>query len=330
MRRRIQNHQPNLFQLSGLKYHQGEYLRIMSSTLSHDLEPKLIPGTVTVVGPGIRRIVANNPGPHTFTGTNTYIVGYNDVAVIDPGPRDESHLEKLLDALSGERVSHVLITHTHRDHSPLTRELAHAKSAQIFGMPISESRPERSTEGIESTHDIDFNPDVKIQDGDLICGPNWKLEAIHTPGHAENHVCFSLVDTDTLFSGDHVMGWSTTMIAPPDGHMASYFSSLDRLSARGDTLYLPGHGREVTSPGDYVRALGAHRRARETSIRSQLKQGPADAIKIAQAIYPNLEPKLMRAAALTTLAHLVHLQEQGIAESSNTPQIDEMFWLIGP
>ena len=282
-------------------------------------------GVIEEVAPGVRRLVAGNQGPYTFTGTNSYIIGEGRVAVIDPGPDDAAHLARLVEALTGETVSHILVTHTHLDHVPLASPLARRTGAEVIGFAGPAGRPGAGEGGIGAGPDAVFAPHVRLGHGDAVAGPGWTLRALHTPGHAPDHLCFALEGTGILFSGDHVMGWSTSVVAPPGGEMGAYLASLDLLAGREDTLYLPGHGAPVRSPGEYVGALARHRMEREAGVRAALGAGPASAREIAGRVYAGLEPRLMRAARLTTLAHLIHLADNGEAEASGDVNIDTTF-----
>lgn len=302
----------------------------MSEPLKFDLRRSVRPGVVEEIAPLVRRVAAANQTPYTFTGTNTYIVGEGTVAVIDPGPADEAHLERLVSALAGRTVSHILVTHTHRDHSPLAGPLARETGAPVlaFGRHAP-ARPELAASGTEAGGDTAFAPDAELGHGDTVSGPGWTLEALHTPGHTTNHLCFALQGTGALFSGDHVMGWSTTMVAPPDGDMASYLASLAQLGARDDRIYWPGHGGAIEIPRRYVRALAQHRETREAAILTRLRGGPADAATIAGEVYSGLAAELMRPAMLTTLAHLIHLVEQGHASAEGALSFATVFRAAG-
>ena len=219
--------------------------------------------TVTQVSPLVRRIVCDNPGPFTFTGTCTYIVGRGAVAIIDPGPENDAHLAALLDAVKGERVRHIVLTHTHRDHSPAARALAERTGADIVGCAPYVAKP-GAPSGLDSAHDTDYAPARILGDGDLLEGDGFTLEAIATPGHASNHLAFALREENALFSGDHVMAWSTSIVAPPDGSMTDYMASLDKLRARSEAIYWPGHGGPVTDPAALpARALASPPAARD-------------------------------------------------------------------
>ena len=263
-------------------------------------------GRLEPVAPGIRRIVAKNPGPFTFKGTGTYVVGEGEVAVIDPGPELEEHVAALLASLAEEQVTHILVTHTHRDHSPAAKALKAATGAPTYGFgPHAGGR--RGEAGVEEGGDWDFAPDVVVRDGEPVAGGKWRFEAVHTPGHTSNHLCFALPNSGILFSGDHVMGWSTSVIAPPDGDMAAYMASLDKLLARQDAVYWPTHGPAITEPQRHVRAFIAHRREREAGIIDCLKAGVEATDKIVEHLYAGLNPALRGAAARSVLAHLIDL-----------------------
>src|SRR5215472_9233263 len=266
-------------------------------------------GTIERVAPGVRRIVANNPGPFTFRGTGTYVVGEGEVAVIDPGPDLAEHVEALLAGLKGERITHLLITHTHRDHSPAAAAVKAATGAPTYG--FGPHGGTRGIPGIEEGGDWDFAPDIVVKDGNQIIGSGWRFEAVHTPGHTSNHLCFALSDQGILFSGDHVMGWSTSVIAPPDGNMAAYMGSLDKLLVRNDTVYWPTHGPAITEPKEHVRAFIAHRREREAGVIACLEAGIGQIDAMVERLYIGLNPELNRAAGRSLLAHLIDLIGRG-------------------
>ena len=281
-------------------------------------------GRLEPVAPGIRRIVARNPGPFTFRGTGTYVVGDGEVAVIDPGPDLPEHVEALVAGLAGERVTHILVTHTHRDHSPAAAALKAATGAPTYGFgPHAGGR--RGEPGVEEGGDWDFAPDVTLRDGETIAGRGWRFEAVHTPGHTSNHLCFALPDSGVLFSGDHVMGWSTSVISPPDGEMTAYMASLDKLLERRDAVYWPTHGPAITEPHAHVRAFIAHRREREDGILDCLSAGIERIDAIVERLYLDLPPGLRRAAGRSVLAHLIDLVGRGIAESDGPPALDTSF-----
>ncbi|HEV2867287.1 MAG TPA: MBL fold metallo-hydrolase [Allosphingosinicella sp.] len=267
-------------------------------------------GLVEQVHPLVRRLLAGNPSPFTFTGTQTYIVGTGEIAVIDPGPDLPEHVQAILAATVGERVSAIVCTHTHRDHSPASRALAAATGAPIVGcaaLAIEDDGP-RS----DAAFDFDYAPDRVVEDGEPIKGEGWALEAVATPGHTSNHLCFALAGTGILFTGDHVMGWSTTVVSPPDGDMSEYMRSLDLLLGREDRLYLPAHGPPVEQPQAHVRALVEHRRMRERQILSHLDQGEGRIAAMVEGMYADVDPRLHPAAGRSVLAHLVDLERRGL------------------
>jgi glyoxylase-like metal-dependent hydrolase (beta-lactamase superfamily II) len=269
------------------------------------------PRAVTRLSPMVRRLVAPNASPFTFNGTCTYIVGEGKVAIVDPGPEDDTHLSALLDAVKGEQVDAILITHTHRDHSPGAKKLRAATGGRVIGAAPFVARGDGSA-GLDSAHDRDYSPDGILVDGERWRGAGYTIEAIATPGHCSNHLCFALLEEGALFSGDHVMAWSTSVVAPRDGSMRAYMDSLDKLRGRAETVYWPGHGGPVVEPQRYVRALIHHRRQREASILNGLKDGPQTIPALVAKVYVGLSPSLTRAAGLSTLAHLEDLAERGL------------------
>lgn len=267
-------------------------------------------GRLEPVSPLIRRILADNPGPFTFLGTGTYVVGHGRVAVIDPGPDLPEHVAALLAALRGETVSHILITHTHIDHSPAAAALKAATGAPTYGF----GPHGRHGETGESGADLAFTPDHRLTDGDRVEGPGWRLEALYTPGHASNHLCFALAGEQALFSGDQVMGWSTTVVSPPDGDMAAYMRSLERLRQRDDRIFWPTHGGPIRDPRRHLDALIQHRMARRAAVLAALTARPAKPIDLVDAVYTGLDPRLRAAAAESLRAHLIELVQAGEAE----------------
>ena len=265
-------------------------------------------GSVERLGPRVRRLLAPNPSPFTYTGTQTYIVGTGEVAVIDPGPDLPEHVEALVAALAGERVAAILCTHTHRDHSPASRALKAATGGPIVGcapLSLDDSGP-RADEAFDSA----YRPDQVLTDGARIADDGWTLEAVATPGHTSNHLCLALAEEGALFTGDHVMGWSTTVVAPPDGDMADYMASLDRLLGRDDRIYYPAHGPAVENPADHVRRLIEHRRMRERQILGQLERGEGRIPAMVAEMYADVDPRLFPAAGRSVLAHLVDLERR--------------------
>jgi glyoxylase-like metal-dependent hydrolase (beta-lactamase superfamily II) len=285
-------------------------------------------GRLEPVAPGIRRIVARNPGPFTFRGTGTYVVGEGKVAVIDPGPDLPEHIEALLMDLAGEDITHILVTHTHRDHSPAAAAVKEATGAPTYGFgPHAGGR--RGEAAVEEGGDWDFVPDIVVKDGDTIDGDGWHFEAVHTPGHTSNHLCFALPEQNILFSGDHVMGWSTSVIAPPDGDMAAYMASLDKLLGRSDSVYWPTHGPAITEPHTHVRAFIAHRREREAGILACLHDGIGRIDQMVERLYVGLAPSLHRAAGRSVLAHLVELSARGVVASEGGANLHATYRLAG-
>jgi glyoxylase-like metal-dependent hydrolase (beta-lactamase superfamily II) len=276
------------------------------------------------VSPLIRRVVADNPGPFTFTGTGTYLIGLGEVAVIDPGPALPAHLDALLAAVQGERVTQILVTHTHADHSPLARPFALATGAPIAAAapPAPRSGPEAR---IEEDEDAGFAPDQILQGGEILSGPGWTIEALATPGHASNHLAFALLEENALFSGDHIMGWSTTVVAPPDGDMSAYYDSLERVAARDFTTLWPTHGPPITDPAPFIAAYKAHRLAREGQILEHLAAGPASAAELVPGVYAAVDHRLWPAASQSLLAHLIHLRRTGAVESDGAPDARARF-----
>jgi glyoxylase-like metal-dependent hydrolase (beta-lactamase superfamily II) len=302
----------------------------MSEDIPFNRTLKLGPGVIDHVAPGVRRILVDNPGPFTFTGTLSYIIGRGSIAIIDPGPVDARHTAALLNAVRGETVTHIIITHTHRDHSPGAAPLKEITGGLTVGEgPHRSSRPLfiGETERLDTGGDADFVPDHRVADGDAIVGEGWALEAIATPGHTANHMAFALSGTDMLFCGDHVMGWSTSIVAPPDGSMRDYMASLDRLAARPETVYLPGHGDVIRNAPQFVARYIAHRRGREASILHRLDKGESDIPGLVRAIYIGLNPRLSGAAALSTFAHLEDLMARGLVATDGAPSISGRYRL---
>ena len=290
-------------------------------------------GVVEEVVPGVRRIVCNNPSPFTFTGTVSYIVGRGKVAIIDPGPDNEVHANALLEAVRGETVSHILVTHTHKDHSPNTPRIKAATGATVYAEgPHRASRPRYESEKAttESGADRDFVPDEVVRDGDVITGEGFALEAVFTPGHTANHVAFAWPERKLTFVGDHVMGWSTSIVAPPDGSMVDYMASLERLTRRGEQLYFSGHGPEIPDAVRYVKFLIRHRKAREDSILYRLAKGEADIPTIVRASYIGIDPRLIGAAGYSVLAHLEDLVARNVVATDGDPTIDGTYRLVAP
>lgn len=267
------------------------------------------PGQPVALSPRVARVLAPNPSPFTFTGTQTHLVGTSDLAIIDPGPDSPEHLAALLAAIAGRPVRAILVTHTHRDHSPLARALAAETGAPIIGCaPLVLDMGGRA----DAAFDTDYAPDHILAEGDEVQGAGWTLAAIATPGHTSNHLAFALHEEQALFSGDHVMGWSTTVVAPPDGDMGAFMASLEKLLAREDRLYYPAHGEPVENPQRYVRHLLGHRQLRERQIAGQLDQGVAEVPVMVRALYAGINPQLERAAQASVLAHLLDMEKRGL------------------
>lgn len=272
-------------------------------------------GRVERVAPGVRRLLAGNPSPFTYTGTQTYIVGEGDIGVIDPGPDLPDHVAAILAATRGERIAAILCTHTHRDHSPASRPLAAASGAPIVGcapLALEDDGPRA-----DAAFDFDYAPGRVLGDGETLEADGWALAAVATPGHTSNHLCFALGGTGALFTGDHVMGWSTTVVSPPDGDMTLYMESLDLLLARDDRVYFPAHGPAVTAPKEHVRALIEHRRQRERQILAELERGEGRIAYMVETIYAEIDPRLHPAAGRSVLAHLVDLKRRGLVRNES-------------
>jgi glyoxylase-like metal-dependent hydrolase (beta-lactamase superfamily II) len=286
-------------------------------------------GRCDQLSPLIRRVIANNPSPFTFTGTGTYIIGTGNVAVIDPGPLLDAHVDAILDALGpDEQVSHIVVTHTHLDHSPASKPLQDRTKAPIYSFA-----PPRvdAFDGprLEEDADDNFAPDHIVAHGDLIKGDNWTLECVFTPGHMANHMCYALVEEKALFTGDHVMGWSTSVIAPPDGNMNDYMQSLDLLLSRDDDIYWPTHGTSIDDPKAFVRAYIEHRRGREAQIIARLKAGDSDIRQMVETIYADVDKRLHPAAALSVFAHIQDLLTRGEIACDGKPSLDASYQLVG-
>lgn len=287
--------------------------------------------------PSVAVVTAPNASPMTFTGTQSYLIGSDTLAIVDPGPDDAAHHAALTKAIAGRPVSHIICTHSHVDHSPLSRRMAAALDAPILGFGTTdEGRSDTMTRlaaladlGGAEGKDTDFIPDERIADGKIIQGDGWALEAIHTPGHLSNHLCFALLGTGAVLSGDHVMGWATTMVSPPDGDLTSYMASMEKMAARaGDTVYFPGHGGQIDDPAAMVAYQINHRKTREAQIRATLESSPnATPIELAQKIYTDVDPRLIPAAARNVFAHLIDLSNRGIVAADRPIEPDARFAL---
>ncbi len=289
--------------------------------LVHDRDFDPSYGTAVEIAPGVRRLTVNNPGPFTFHGTNTYLVGEKDLVVIDPGPDDPGHIEAILKAAGSATIVAIAITHTHRDHSPGAARLKAVTGAPFYGEgPHRPARPLALGEinPLDASGDHDFRPDIALSEGDTVPFGDHRLTTIPTPGHTANHVCFDFEGTEILFSGDHVMAWSTSIVAPPDGAMADYMASLETMIARDDGLLLPGHGGPVRDPATYLADLKAHRLGREKAVLDELARGTHEIAAMVRSIYRDVDPVLHPAAALSVLAHLEDLVARGVVQCEGT------------
>ena len=282
-------------------------------------------GVMVQLSPLVRRIVANNPGPYTYKGTGTYIVGTGKVAVIDPGPYDRNHVDAMLYALKGEEITHQFITHTHKDHSPAAELVKALTGAKTYGFGPHGTGKYSQGFTVEAGGDMEFIPDITIKDGQLINGGDWTFESIHTPGHTSNHVCFHLVEENVLFPGDHVMGWSTTVVSPPDGNMTEYMDSLRKLSERNDHLYYPTHGAPIINPQKFVRGILVHRKMRESQILDCLEKNISTISMMVEHMYKGLDHRLIGAAKHSIFAHLIDMSSRGIIESQDQISINASF-----
>lgn len=287
-------------------------------------------GEAESLSPLITRVLCKNPSPYTYTGTGTYIVGNTaTLAVIDPGPMMPDHGEAILRATGSRSISHILVTHTHIDHSPLSAWLSERSGAPIyaFGAHGSGRKGGLDGEDVEAGADTQFKPDHQVMDGDTFAGDGWTLRAIHTPGHTANHLCFMLEEEKALFVGDHIMGWATTVIAPPDGDMRAYFASLKRVSEEAPSILYPTHGPRIESPAPFVRGIITHRRMREGQILKHLEDGPMDINMMVSRMYKDVDARLHPAAARSVLAHLIALADEGRVKASGPPSLSATFEL---
>ena len=291
---------------------------------------EVVYGRCDQVSPLIRRVTANNPGPFTFKGTGTYIVGQGEVAVIDPGPDDPVHLEAILAATAGETITHILITHHHSDHSPLAGSLKAATGATIYGCAVTGHEEEDTGEvKMEAGHDLDFRTDVSLCGGGTVSGPGWTMQAIPTPGHTSNHICFALAQENCLFSGDHIMGWSTTVITPPDGDMGDYLASLATIQARNFTTLWPTHGPPIREVDAFIAASTAHRHERANQILRALETGPGRIRDLVPKLYADVDSRLHPAAARSMLAAILYLSREGKIATVGAAGPDSEYRLVG-
>ncbi|MCF8475522.1 MAG: MBL fold metallo-hydrolase [Pseudolabrys sp.] len=304
----------------------------MADDIPFDKNLDLAPDTVDEVMPGVRRVMANNPGPFTFKGTISYIIGKGKVAIVDPGPDDPAHIGAVLDAVRGETVSHIFVTHTHRDHSPAVPAIKHATGATVYAEGVHRAaRPLHIGEHnpLDSSGDRDFVADVYLKDGETVSGDGWTVEAVTTPGHTANHMAFAFKEKNALFAGDHVMAWATSIVAPPDGAMSDYMASLRKLAKRDEQIYFPGHGPAIGDANRFVNYYILHRMAREDSILHRLGKGATDIATIVRAIYIGIDPRLTGAAGLSVLAHMEDLVTRGVVATDGLPSIDGVYRLAG-
>jgi glyoxylase-like metal-dependent hydrolase (beta-lactamase superfamily II) len=295
----------------------------MSDGLKFNTTMDFAYGVADTLAPGIRRIVANNASALTFKGTNTYLVGTDALAVIDPGPADEAHTAAILEAAAGRPITHILITHAHRDHVDGTAALKAATGATTYGFPraplsTTNAGDESTSEYVNTT----YAPDVSLAHNHTIKGSDWTFIALHTPGHTADHLCFALADRDIVFSGDHVMAWNTSVVAPPEGRMADYLRSLEVLLARRDKMLLPGHGGQVSEPRRTVKAYLLHRRWRDQAILEAVRNGADTVRKLMPVIYRDLDEEVAGAARLSLRAHLEHLAERGLITCADAADVD--------
>jgi len=284
-------------------------------------------GKPVEVAKNVRRVIADNPGPFTYVGSGTYIVGRDRVAVIDPGPRNPAHIAALLAALEGEEIAHILVTHTHADHSGGVPLLAAQSGAPTYAFGPHKRHNPTAADPLEEGADWEFVPDHLLSEGDTLEGVDYQLTALHTPGHCSNHLCFALRDGKTLFTGDHVMGWATSVIGPPDGDMGDYLKNLERLLSRDDARYLPTHGPSIEDPKPLVSAYLAHRRAREAQVLACLARGVRRISDMVPELYSSVPKELHPAAALSLYAHVLALHAQGRIASDGDPQLDAEYRL---
>jgi len=310
--------------LNGLTYSTGRIKQMEEIIFQTDFSPHY--GELIEVAPNIRRIVANNPGPFTGPGTGTYIVGKGEVAVIDPGPMMPEHVEAILSGLKGEHISHIIVTHTHTDHSPASRLLQQKTGAGIFAFGPHSSLHAGALEG---GVDRDFKPDFTVTDSEVITGKGWQLQAIHTPGHCSNHLCFAMSEADALFCGDQLMAWATPVILPPDGSIADYIASLERLSMRAESTFYPTHGLPIENPKKLIPAFIQHRLDRIEQVKVALSQGIHTLTTLRKLLYKDIPPSLHAGAELSLLASLEYLEQQGLAKKStqNSAQPKELEWM---
>ena len=276
-------------------------------------------GQCAQLSPLIRRVVADNPGPFTYTGTGVYIIGTDEVAVIDPGPVTPDHVAALDAALEGLTVTHVLVTHHHIDHSPGAAPLAAKHGVKVYGYGKQVAPPQGGEVRLEAGDDLSFKPDIEVRHGDVISGKDWTITALHTPGHTSNHMCYALSEENTLFSGDHIMGWSTSVVSPPDGHMGDYLASLNMIKGKKFDRIWPTHGPCIDEVDEFVSAYIEHRHYREQQILAAVNDGLCNVMAIVERLYTHIDKRLYPAAAHSVLSHLIHMRETGRIDCKDTP-----------
>ncbi len=283
-------------------------------------------GVSANLGNNIRRIIAKNPSNFTLHGTGTYIIGKGDVAIIDPGPDDDKHINSILTELKNETITHIFVTHTHKDHSSAANKLHMLTKAPLYGFGKHKKKIDNKLPLVEEGADYEFSPNIKVKDNDIFKGAKWKLRAIHTPGHTSNHICYELIEEKTLFSGDHIMGWSTTVISPPDGNMKDYLQSLEKLLSFSFDICWPTHGPSILNLKDFIRSIISHRIIREKQILKSL-ESKNNIFEIVKDLYQDKDPSLYPAASQSVLAHLIHLVEKKIVTSEKNMNINSKFIL---
>ncbi|MCY4194768.1 MAG: MBL fold metallo-hydrolase [bacterium] len=299
----------------------------MAVSIPFATEPEVDYGTAVEMAPGLRRVMAANPGKFTYRGTGTYIVGRGRVAIIDPGPGDADHINAVLAAVDGEEVEALLITHTHRDHSPASRAVGEATGAVAYGFGPHPAADTDDGQG-EERGDLEFTPDAAVVHGDVVEGPGWSFECLHTPGHISNHISYRWREAAGVFTGDHIMGWSTTVIPPPDGNMTDYLASLRLLAdSPDDRVYWPTHGPPVTEPHALVEALYAHRLDRERQIIRCLASGPQTIAEMVAVMYAAVAEELHEPAARSVLAHLIAMVSDGRVGTDGEATAEAVYWL---
>jgi len=299
----------------------------MASKIQFVREMDFSYGEPQQVSPLIRRVIANNPGPFTFTGTGVYIIGKGDVALIDPGPDTAEHLEALRRALAGDRLTHIFVTHNHQDHSPAAHPLAKLTGAKVYGSTIPLKPSDCDSIRLEAGDDDAFRPDIGVNDGDRFSGPGWTIEAVATPGHTSHHTAYALLEENALFSGDHVMGWSTTIIGPPDGDMTAYLQSLEKVRDRNFATLWPTHGPPIRDPRPFVQSYLDHRLEREAQVIAELASGKRLIKQMVETMYADVDKRLHPAACHSVLAHITRLVEIGRVGCEGPPCVDNEYWL---